>query len=170
MLFGGICFKGIVLQSPIILYDRRGYGMERNVTLMISGLHMESGKEGSAGDSEIQTMVPAEYFCRGDARYVLYEERQEGSGESTQNRMKFKNHVLELTRKGFIDTHMIFEEGRRHEACYAMPYGQMVMGIYTKKLAFEETADSIRITVEYILEMNGQYQADSHIAIVIKGK
>lgn len=154
----------------VVRYDKRGYGMDRNVTLTISGLHMESKKDDGVRNSEIQTVIPAEYFYRGDAHYVLYEERQEGSGESTQNRMKFKNHVLELTRKGFIDTHMIFEEGRRHEACYAMPYGQLIMGIYTKKLTFEESADSIRITVEYILEMNGQHQADSSIAIVINGK
>lgn len=144
--------------------------MGKKVTLVISGLHMESKNEDSGGDSEIKTVVPAEYFCRGDAHYLLYEERQEDSGESTQNRIKFKNNVLELTRKGFVDTHMIFEEGRRHEACYAMPYGQLTMGIYTKKLTFEENADSISISVEYVLEMNGQHQADSRIAIVIKEK
>lgn len=144
--------------------------MDRNVTLMISGLHTESKNEDNDENGEIQTVVPAEYFYRGDAHYVLYEEHQESSGESTQSRMKYKNHVLELTRKGFIDTHMVFEEGRRHEACYRMPYGQLIMGIYTKKLTFEELVDSIRITVEYVLEMNGQRQADSSIAIVIKGK
>lgn len=144
--------------------------MDRNVTLMISGLHMESKNEDSGGDSEIKTVVPAEYFCRGDAHYLLYEERQEDFGESTQNRIKFKNNVLELTRKGFVDTHMIFEEGRRHETCYAMPYGRLTMGIYTKKLTFEENADGISISVEYVLEMNGQHQADSRIAIVIKEK
>ena len=144
--------------------------MDRNVTLMISGLHMESKNEDSGGDNEIKTVVPAEYFCRGDAHYLLYEERQEDSGESTQNRIKFKNNVLELTRKGFVDTHMIFEEGRQHETCYAMPYGRLTMGIYTKKLTFEESVNSISINVEYVLEMNGQHQAGSRITIVIKEK
>lgn len=144
--------------------------MGKKVTLVISGLHMESKNEDGGGDSEIKTVVPAEYFCRGDAHYLLYEERQEDSGESTQNRIKFKNNVLELTRIGFVDTHMIFEEGRRHETRYATPYGQLTMGIYTKKLSFEENVDGISIRVEYVLEMNGQHQADSQINIEIKEK
>lgn len=142
--------------------------MDRNVTLKISGLHMESEQEDSSENSNIQTVVPAEYFHRGEAHYVLYEEMQEGFRESVRNRIKFKNHVLELTRKGPIDTHMVFEEGRYHEACYIMPYGKLIMGIHTKKLAFEETKDSIRVDVEYALEINGQHQADSHITILIQ--
>ncbi|MCM1326503.1 MAG: DUF1934 domain-containing protein [Bacteroidales bacterium] len=142
--------------------------MDQNVTLMISGLHTESKIEDNGGDEEIQTVVPAEYFYRGDAHYVLYEESSESCEESTRSRIKFKNGVLELTRKGFIDTRMVFEEGRQHESCYVMPYGRFIMGIDTKKITFEEAADSIRITVEYALEMNGLHQADSRIAIVIK--
>ena len=144
--------------------------MNRNVTLKISGLHMESEREDDSGNGEIQTAAAAEYFYRGEAHYVLYEERQEGSGECVKNRMKYKNQVLELTRKGFIDTHMVFEEGKRHETCYNMPYGQMSMAIHTKKLIFEETESYIHIDVEYALEINGQHQSDSHIEILIEAK
>lgn len=144
--------------------------MDRNVTLKISGLHMESEQEDGSENSNIETVVSAEYFRRGEAHYVLYEEMQEGFRESVRNRIKFKNHVLELTRKGPIDTHMVFEEGKYHEACYIMPYGKLIMGIHTKKLTFEETMYSISIDVEYVLEINGQYQADSHIAILIQKK
>ncbi len=38
--------------------------MDRNVTLVISGLHMESKNEDSGGDSEIKSVVTAEYFDR----------------------------------------------------------------------------------------------------------
>lgn len=128
---------------------------------------MESEQE-DGRSADIQTIVPAEYFYRGEAHYVLYEEMQEGFGGSVKSRIKYKKHILELTRKGLIDTHMVFEEGKKHEACYHMPYGKLFMGIHTKKLMFEETQDKIKFDVEYALEINGQHQADSHIKILIE--
>lgn len=144
--------------------------MNRNVTLKISGLHMESEQDDGSENGKIQTTATAEYFYRGEAHYVLYEESQEDSGGCVKNRIKYKNRVLELTRKGLIDTHMVFEEGKRHETCYNMPYGQLSMAIHTKKLIFEETEKCIHIAVEYALEINGQHQSDSHIEILVEAK
>lgn len=162
--------------------------MDRKVKLTILGLHMGMGdEEGTGGsdnggngngrsgngdnnDNNIETVVQAEYFKRNDSHYLLYEERMEGFAQPSRNRIKFKDNMLELTRQGLIHTHMAFEAGRKHIARYAMPYGELELGIDTKKVAVEETEDSVRVLVEYALEMDGEYLEESRIEILVQGQ
>lgn len=134
--------------------------MDREVTLRILGLHTESGQEGAP----VETVAQAEYFRRGEAHYVLYEEPQSG----TKNRIKLKKGILELRKQGAVEAHMVFEEDRRRETRYVMPYGTLVLGINTKKLTVEETATSIKVDVEYALSLEGQHQSDSRLTISIR--
>lgn len=140
--------------------------MNREVTLTISGLHMGDGTE----DANMNTVTAAEYFQRNNSHYLLYEEKMEGFMQPLKNRIKFRNNMLELTRQGLVDTHMIFEEKKKHVTNYTMPYGEITLGIDTRKVSVEEGKDSIQVTVEYALEMNGEHQADSRIRIVITEK
>ncbi len=133
--------------------------MDKDVTLRILGLHMESGQEGTP----VETVARAEYFRRGEAHYALYEEPQDG----TKNRIKLKKGVLELIKQGAVEAHLVFEEGRHHETRYATPYGLLILGTDTKKLAVEETVNHIKVDVEYALFLEGQHQSDSRLTISI---
>lgn len=137
--------------------------MNREVTLTISGLHMGDG----AGADSVSIVAAAEYFQRNNSHYLLYEENMEGFTQPLKNRIKFRNNMLELTRRGPVDTHMIFEEKKKHVTNYSMPYGEILLGIDTGRVLVEEGKDSIKVTVEYALEMNGEHQADSRIEIAV---
>ena len=127
--------------------------MNRNVILTISGA------------DDIETTVNAEYFKKGDSHYLLYEEEMEGFSQSSSNRIKFAKGRLELIRRGTVGTHMIFEENKKHMTRYLMPYGEIMLGIETKKVVLEEHRDFINVIVEYMLEMNGEPHAESRIEI-----
>lgn len=140
--------------------------MNRSVILTISGLH--SGEE--TGDGSVETAYEAEYFKRNGTHYLLYEETEEGFSQISKNRIKFRDNMLELTRQGLLNTHMIFEEGKKHMTAYQTPYGQMLLGIETKKVLIEEQEKVIRVEAEYMLEADGAYLSDSNIVINIKEK
>lgn len=140
--------------------------MEKNVMLTISGLH--SGAEQDNGS--VETAVAAEYFKKNDTHYLLYEEKEDGFTQVSKNRIKFREHMLELTRQGLLHTHMIFEEGKKHMTNYQTPYGQMILGIDTKRVLIAEQEKSIRVTAEYTLEADGEYLSDSRIEICIAEK
>lgn len=137
--------------------------MNKNVMLTISGLH--SGAEQDNGS--VETAVAAEYFNKNGTHYLLYEEKEEGFEQVSKNRIKFRDNMLELTRQGLLRTCMIFEEGKKHMTSYQTPYGQMILGIDTKKLRIEEQEKSIRVVAEYVLEADGEYLSDSRIEINI---
>ncbi len=136
--------------------------MDKEVMLTIRGLHM--GGETQAGD--LETRVRAEYFKKGESHYLLFEERQEGFAEPVRSRIKYRNKVLEITRRGLIETHMVFDEGRRCDAAYRIPYGEVNLGIEAREIALEEKPDTLRITAAYDLEIDGEPQAHSVIEIL----
>ncbi len=138
--------------------------MTKEVILTISGLQWDAGTD----EENIKTVTEAEYFKRNDSHYLLYEERMEGFAQPTRNRMKFKDNLLELTRQGVLNTHMIFEENKKHITDYATPYGNLLLGIDTGKVWVEEREDSIHVTVEYKIEIGDEPISTNKIELTIQ--
>lgn len=134
--------------------------MNRNIKLTISGLHA-----GDSGDDKIETAVQAQYFGKDRNRFVIYEERDEQFPEPIKSRIKFREDYLEITRQGFVNTHMVFEKDKKNPAQYRMPYGDIQLETNTHSIEVCESEDQIHIRVKYALEINGEHQADSDIVI-----
>ena len=138
--------------------------MDREVTLAIKGLH-------SAEESDhvkVATETPAQYFKKNDSHYLLYEETVEGFDKISKNRIKFTDNCLELTRKGIVDTHMVFEEKKTHMTDYVTPYGKVLLGVRTEKIVVREWAERIQVTVEYVLEMDEKPLSECRMTIEVK--
>ena len=141
--------------------------MNREVELVLSGLHA-SGQEQES--EAVETVQPAQYFKRNDSHYLLYEEDIEGFDGACKSRIKFRDNLLELTRQGAVEMHMIFEENKRHVVPYNTPYGQLMLGIETRRVQVEEQEDQIRVTVEYTLDQEGEPFSESCLKLHIREK
>ena len=60
--------------------------------------------------------------------------------------IKFGEHALELTRSGAVNVHMIFEENRKNMTSYNTPYGNILIGIDTRKIHITQESDRIVVT------------------------
>lgn len=141
--------------------------MNREVELVLSGLH---DTEGTSDKDAVKTVQTAQYFKRNDSHYLLYEENMEGFDGACKSRIKFRDNLLELTRQGGVEMHMIFEENKRHVVPYNTPYGQLMLGIETRRVQVEEQEDQIRVTVEYTLDQEGEPFSESCLKLHIRGK
>lgn len=139
--------------------------MTKEVMLAISGLQSDL-QEGRS--DRIETVTAAEYYRKNGRHYVLYEEMAEEDAQPTKSLLKFDAHMLELTRHGVINTRMVFEENKKNLTSYNTPFGQMVIGIDTKQIRLQEQEDFLRMDVEYALDVNEEYLADSRIKITIR--
>ncbi len=137
--------------------------MGRRAELTIRGLHMGA----SHSDQPMEVRALAEYYQRDGSHYILYEETLEDGGQPVKNRMKFREGRLELTRQGPVSVRMIFEEGQTHYTRYRVPYGELLLGITTRKMAVREQGDRIRLEAEYALQWDGEDQTDSRIEILL---
>lgn len=140
--------------------------MTREVMLTIKGIQKYPGEE----PLETVTEAGAEFFLRGQSRYVMFEEIQEGFTESVKSMLKIKNNCVELTKKGLIQSHMIFEPKALYMTEYKTPFGGMQLGVRTKELRVLESEDVIRIDIKYMLESEEQVMADCSIQMTIKAK
>ena len=140
--------------------------MTKEVELTISGIQKYATHE----DDDLRTKVQGEYYYRNGSHYILYEEHTEGFTETTKSMLKLKDGCLEMTRKGLINTSMVFDKGRDTVAHYKTPVGELVLGICTKGFYVQEKEERICIEIEYSLEAEGAPMADSRIRIEVRAK
>lgn len=138
--------------------------MTKEILLSLKGLQMENTEDGQ----ELETITPAEYYQRGGNHYVLYEEVMEGFSDITKNMIKFRDSAMEVTKKGLVNVHMVFEEKRKNMTSYATPYGNVLIGIDTESIQVQEQENRITVEVEYALEANYQHLADCRIEMDIR--
>lgn len=140
--------------------------MTREVLITIRGLQNGSETDGQP----IEMTTAGEYFYKNNKHYLIYEEVMEGETKTTKNRIKAAPGMMELTKNGIINVHMVFEENKKNVTHYHTPYGSLTMGIDAKQVLLEEEEDRMQITVVYGLEMNGEFVADCNIHIIVKSK
>ena len=138
--------------------------MKKNVLIKIIGVQQDDA--GEINSSE--TATRGEYYFRNGSHYILYEETDKDSGKTVKNSLKFKSNILELTRKGALQSHMAFEAGKRHTADYATPFGMLQMETDTSRILFSEEEERFRIKAEYDLWANGAFVSKCKLTINIE--
>lgn len=145
--------------------------MTKDVLVSISGLHTDVTESANEENEAIEVVNPASYYFKNGKHYVLYEEVVEGVSGTIKNKIKLSGHdSLEITKTGISNTHMIFEKNKKNQTYYTTPYGQMLVGVTTRKMDVHEEEDKIEIFVEYELDVNHEPMAESTIKMQIVSK
>ena len=136
--------------------------MTKDVLLSISGLHQDvTGIEAQGdepGNEPIEVIAPANYYEKNGKHYVIYDELVEGIPGTIKNKVRIMDdRKVEIIKSGITNTHMVFET----------PYGEMMIGVFTKDIRFEEQDEKITVHVNYALDINGDPVADCNIDIKI---
>lgn len=130
----------------------------------IRGLQFDQGPD----SEEIETIQWGQYYKKNDTHYVIYDELMEGFKEPVRNTIKFKEHEMNLTKKGLLNVYMVFEENKKNMTNYRTPYGTLLIGLDTSKVSFTEKEDEIKVNVDYSMDVNYEYLADCKIEIKIE--
>ena len=138
--------------------------MTQKIMLKLQGLQTNQGGEDTG---QIETVVSGDYYKRDDKHYVIYEEATEGFEQSIRNRLKFSEDMVELSRSGPINVRMVFQENKKNLTSYNTPFGQILMGINTKKIQVTQQEGHIIVKVEYSLDVSGEFLSDCHMKIDI---
>ena len=141
--------------------------MTQEVLLTLQGLQFDQREEDA---DKVEMVTVGDYYKKNNRHYVVYEEITEGFSQPTKNRLKFSEHMLELSRNGLVNVHMVFQENKKNLTNYNTPFGQILIGIDTKKIQIEEQEDNITVEVDYSLDINYEFLSDCHIKISICSK
>ncbi len=140
--------------------------MTKDIIVSLKGLQMTPDEQSDT----TEMIAPGEYYKRNGKHFVLYNEVVEGEKEAVKCMIKFAEDYLEVTRKGQMNVHMIFEKDKKNLTYYHTPFGDLQIGIGASNITVTESDSEIEINVLYALDVNFEHVADCDIRIVIKEK
>ena len=144
------------------------------VKVTITGEHTRPGNSGEQ-ESHVETtrneVSGILRRAKGGVILLEYEEAlEEGVDIVTFNRVKIKPSSLEISRKGSVDTELVWKEGEDQDTEYKTPYGQMKMHIHTERYQTYQLERGKRIIAEaeYRVRMNGMEMSKALIRLDIR--
>ncbi len=145
--------------------------MTKDVLVSISGLHMAAEGMESNEDEPIEVLSAGTYYFKNGKHYVLLEEMAEGIPGVTKTQIKWKDtEMLEVSKKGVSNVHMIFEKNKKNRCYYDTPFGQLNLGIFTTEIKSDIQDDKIEICAEYALDVNLEPLSECTIKIKVQSK
>lgn len=144
--------------------------MTKEVLITIQGLQFDAEAQNDEEMDKIESIYPGEYYLRNGSHYMLYDELMEDETDPIKNVIKLREKEFTLTKKGIINTQMVFTEGKKNMTSYATPFGNIMIALDTEKIEVEETEDELKIHIDYGLEANYQYIADCHITVTVASR
>lgn len=140
--------------------------MTKDVMISIRGLQfMENHQE-----DDIETVQQGEYFFRNGSHFLIFDEYMEGFREPVKNVLRFRENELTLTKRGLLHVQMIFAAGKKNLSSYRTPYGTIMIGLDTDRVACRVTEQELKLEVDYVLEADYRYVADCHITVAAKAR
>ena len=141
--------------------------MDKEVLIHVRGLQTMDAD----GEQEpLEIVVPGQYYFRNGSHYLRYEEVMEDFAEPTVNYIKISRKGMEVRKKGVVNVHMVFEQGKKNMTYYTTPYGTIEMGIAATNLNLQESDGGLDMKVDYALDMNQEHVADCYLAIKAQPK
>lgn len=138
--------------------------MSKDVMIAIKGMHFDI----SDCSEDLEVIQPGQYYKRGDMHYLIYEEPVEGTNEINKNMIKFNDGLMSLTKKGLINTTMLFDTKEKNLTNYATPFGNLIIGLDTHDISVNITEENINLNVNYSLDVNYEFLANCNISISAK--
>lgn len=139
--------------------------MTKDVLVSVKGNHNNGHDE-----DEVEMINQGQFYRRNGRIYIKYEEIVPGYDKPTSSMIKVSEKSIEITKKGMINTHMMFILGEKISTFYESPFGAVNMGIKTDVLKVSETDNLYRIDLGYDMEMNGQFVNRCNITIKVMPK
>ena len=107
--------------------------MTRDVLVSITGARFsEHDKE------DVEMIISGDYFWKNGKHYVLYEEVMEDSGEVVKNTVKITPDSMDILKKGSINTHMVFQKGKKNVSCYLTPLENWLLELKPRILKLQK--------------------------------
>lgn len=141
--------------------------MKKDVLIHVKGLQV---LDEQSQEDPIEIVIPGQYYFRNGSHYLRYEEQMEDFQEPTVNYVKISPSAVEVRKKGLINVHMVFEQGKKSLTYYTTPFGTMQMGVSATSVQVTDSQEHLGVKVDYALDMNEQHVADCCITIDAQDK
>ncbi len=104
----------------------------------------------------------------GEEIRLSYEETELTGMEGTTTRFTVRGDTVVLERTGMIQSRMEFKQGERSSSLYETPWGTMVVGIATTKLAHRLNERGGVMEIVFTIAVNHQVTGENRFRVRVK--
>ena len=140
--------------------------MKREVTLAIKGCQTYQDQEPEI----IELMTDGIMEFRDGGWDISYEESELTGLAGVTTTFRVEPGKVTLTRKGTLDSQMIFQENVVHESLYQMPFGALMLSVKATSVFFDILPEGGVIDLSYNIEIENTQAGviDYHLDIRAK--
>ena len=138
--------------------------MTKDVLITVSGLQFEMQE-----DEAVEVISRGEYYFKNGKHFLVYDEPVGDEDENSKCIIKISEHAVEVSKKGAINVHMLFEKDVSNMTYYTTPLGDILIEITTHEIVWEETEDSMYLRLTYGLDMNYQHISECELTVKVQG-
>ena len=140
--------------------------MKKDVLITISGIQSDKNRE----SDKIELVTSGSYYKKNNKHYLLYDEIFGEQEEVTKNIARFDSDEFHITKSGFTNVDMSFEQNKRNMTNYITPYGSMLLGVDASRVDVVENDESIQVDIVYSLDVNYEHIADCTLHMDIQSR
>ena len=138
--------------------------MKKEVIITIKGLQ---AFEDTDNDS-VELVTSGRFYEKNGNYYISYKESELTGLGNTTTTVKVEKNKVTVMRFGDLETHMIFEEGKKHISYYDMGFGSLTVGISTKSIDKSLSDLGGRMKIDYAMEINNAVAGESALCMDIR--
>ena len=122
----------------------------KDVIISITGLQGEGPDE----EDVIEIVTEGRYSHGKNGSFISYTESELTGLEGTETSLLIRPSEVILTRRGILNTRMVFREGERNDFLYDTQFGCATLGVDTRKIqaAFDENGGEM--SIDYVVNMD----------------
>lgn len=136
----------------------------KEAIIKITDRHIQEGEELSA---ELTTNGSLDF--RPDGFTVTYVETDEELKGCTTV-LNYRDGAIVMTRTGKYNTELIIEKDRRHTCFYQTPFGELMMGVYTKNIFTDMSENGGSLRFSYTIDFNNDLASENDLDISVAVK
>ena len=140
--------------------------MKREVTLAIKGCQTYQDQEPEI----IELMTDGIMEFRNGGWDISYEESELTGLAGVTTTFRVEPGMVTLTRKGALNSTMIFQQNVVHESLYQMPFGALMLAVKATRVVFDIVSDGGFIDLSYNINIENSEAGviDYHLDIQAK--
>ena len=125
----------------------------------------------SGGQEEEDTLVfntAGHYFFDDGVGVLSYQESELTGLEGTRTSVMVMPNQVVIDRDGMLTGRMVFREGTRDSFPYNTPYGQMLLGIDTRRIRHNFNENGGDVEIDYVTDLANYYVTRNKFRISVK--
>ena len=138
--------------------------MKKDVIITIKGLQSFE----DADNDSIELVTSGRFYEKNGNYYISYKESELTGLGNTTTTVKVEKNKVTVIRFGDLETHMIFEEGKKHISYYDMGFGALTVGISTKSIDKSLSDLGGQMKIDYAMEINNAVAGESALCMDIR--